>query len=95
LTAASWGRKIPDMATIEQEVVPATFGDFLYQERKKHGDSREFLAVLFGVSYKSIRNWEKNVYPMPLNAFFTLADRYGWDVDWVSRIAFNGRTQVA
>jgi transcriptional regulator with XRE-family HTH domain len=78
-----------------RQSLPRSFGEFLFAERRAHGDSRESLAVALGVSYKTIRNWEKDVYPPKLDEFVLLVQRYEWDWDVVTRIERKVKTLVA
>ena len=72
-----------------------TFGEKLYELRKKHGLSQEQLAEVLNVSRQSISKWEGNVnYPdsdklIALSDYFHVSLDYLMKADWTEE---NGHT---
>lgn len=73
-----------------------TFGEKLYELRKKHGLSQEQLAEVLNVSRQSISKWEGNVnYPdsdklIALSDYFHVSLDYLMKADWREESGLSG-----
>ena len=56
------------------------------QIREKKGFSREEVAAEFGVSFSTIRNWEKGRTKIPALQLAMLAEKYDMDLNEIYKV---------